>query len=1263
MKAFLKSSDGIFVLRPKLTTIGRHEDSDIILKSPSVDDHHAALEITESENVFVLRDFNSTHGTFVNDCHIQNAAVKVSPGDVFRFGSSGTAFELVVENASPEKVSCPPVTRRAAWPGQLQIVTEMKKSPPAAVSQFPFLQSHLPPHASSSWTYGASGTSPHPPLRKKPMNAWGRVVTSSSFSPNAFSRPPADTSGTGTAASPLPSAHHTDSPPKEKDELHTKVENETGRLSSHEGESSHKDTLIGNLQDELAAMTEKTVEALARKDALFHQKLRTLSQDIEAKTEEIKALKEQVSHLQQNTSEVLCHSLSERDLQIARWKQEIENLKKSNSLTSGLVTSLQKDVMSKEQKVQQLKMEVEKLRRENREKDNQLARVSAQHIAELELQVKKAEEEIQKRRAEQETLTIRLAEKTKAEEELQKECESRLQQLQEMSRRERLAKSDLETTGTQAQLFRRQMIQSLFPEPPEEAVSDQQIIKRISEIKKSSEGFSQTEKLLREEIRVKAEKERTMMEQFELLRGSLDGFQAFLKTSYCSSSLRKEVCNLQNLRVASPVSWVQSWTVEVLCSLLSWVDAVERLLWDMGLDISNSEKGLAFYMKKLLDSHLATVGKLQAAQTQLRLAEESQHALLREKTNDVKAELEKVFRDKEQVLLDKVKVLEEMAALEKEKLNKAIEKEKKKVQDLETEMERLVEETKRKTESEEALNSKLRETSEALEETKRRKMVAEEKLTIWEKRLKSLENAKEIQKQKYQEEFAEYKEQIKQHSQTIVAMEGRLSEAAQYLKKVKEENLKFRQQIEEMQRESSKSKRSVSQELPTPPVSQEIPVPAISAPFPSQEAFPPSPSQEGSCTQADHVSMMGKLASARNEILSKHAVILELRKELSEAKARMSDVIGELSEKQKTELEQKRSLVHSRTQELSRLREKMYEMSRLVDQKDAALKTTHEELRRSREKLKELKTEVQRKARLFEHKSSQTSVPPEEGQATRKVTASDLADLGAKCKGYRHEETILRQRDALTELRETIKVLERTQRLGFKEKTAEPLIVLKKDITEKRDQKPEKEREPSLVTGVDAKKFQSSTGSMDPNLAIERTAKLEMADALDLSENMYLTMIRDLANLMDVKELLGMQTVKHLPHDERAKVGLLRRKDLEALFNRISKLKNRLARKEELLKEYEKDAGQFRTNTLSLQTCQAEMARLADRVYREAEENTLLKEDLERTKRQLSQEQSLNRVLKQRKATAQKKPFPENQKVPERPGESYKKRAPCSASA
>lgn len=43
----------------------------------------------------------------------------------------------------------------------------------------------------------------------------------------------------------------------------------------------------------------------------------------------------------------------------------------------GLVTSLQREVTGKEQKIQQLKEDVDKMKKENREKDNQLAVVSA----------------------------------------------------------------------------------------------------------------------------------------------------------------------------------------------------------------------------------------------------------------------------------------------------------------------------------------------------------------------------------------------------------------------------------------------------------------------------------------------------------------------------------------------------------------------------------------------------------------------------------------------------------------------------------------------------------------------------------------------------------------------------------------------------------------------------------------------------------------------------------------------------------------------
>ncbi|KAF7237599.1 Forkhead-associated domain-containing protein 1 [Varanus komodoensis] len=943
-------------------------------RSSGVEGHHAAIELSDSENNFILRDFNSTHGTFVNDCHIQNAAVKVSPGDILRFGASGPSFELLLENAP--QVSCPPVGRHPAWSGPLQIVTEAKPPPAPAAAQFPSLQSRRSPPINRSWSFAASGTSPHPPLGRRPVNAWGRAVPSPSFSPDAFSRPPAIVSGNGVTAN----AHQGDALLKERDELILRKGNEISRLSSFENECSHKDTVIANLQSEIAAMTEKINVVLAKKDAEFCTKLAGLEQEVGAKTEEIKALREQINHLQQNTSEVLYHSLSERDLQIANWKQENEKLKKSYSLTAGLVTSLQKDITSKDQKIQQLKMDAEKFRRESREKDTQLAHVSAQ--------CSRIKAETKHDLREREVNAYQ-----NAEGDLKKEYEKRSQQLQEMGRRERLMKSDMELAAAQAQRFRNKVVESLSPQLLEQSATDQQIVDKIKQIQASNKEYIQRETLLREEIRAKDSEMEDVSGSIELLKKSLDGFQDFLKTSYCSSSLREEMCHLQALCLSPPASGVQASVCEVLCSLLRWVDAVERLLQDVGIDASDSEKGMTCYMQRLLDQHCDTVGKLQTLQSELRITTESQHSLLQEKLQDLRLTLEKEFQDRERELTEGEKehrkILEEMAALQEAKLKEAIAEEKKKVQDLETQIGQLAEVIEQKTKSEEVLNMKLRETLESLELAKKRKAVTDEKLAFWEQRLKSVESGSEILRQKHQEEISEYKEQVRQHSKTIVELESKFLEAAQRMEKVKEENATLQKQVEEMRKEPS-------------------------SPLPS------SP-QEAPREDRPHVLLKEELAAAKHEILSNQTIISELKKELSEARARMSDVIGELNDKQKMELEQKRSLVHSQAHELNHLREKLFEMSKLVDQEEADLKAAGEELRRSSKKLKELRMELKEKAeeavKEMQHRS---------------VSTLDLADLGARCKGCRHEETIQRQKDALAELRQRVKMLEKTRPLASK---------------------------------------------------------------------------------------------------------------------------------------------------------------------------------------------------------------------------------------
>ena len=80
-------------LRADKTTIGRVEDNTFQIAEPSISSHHCEVLVKGSD--FIVRDLNSTNGTFVNSEKITESPIK--PGQVLRLGQ----IEIRLETDAP----------------------------------------------------------------------------------------------------------------------------------------------------------------------------------------------------------------------------------------------------------------------------------------------------------------------------------------------------------------------------------------------------------------------------------------------------------------------------------------------------------------------------------------------------------------------------------------------------------------------------------------------------------------------------------------------------------------------------------------------------------------------------------------------------------------------------------------------------------------------------------------------------------------------------------------------------------------------------------------------------------------------------------------------------------------------------------------------------------------------------------------------------------------------------------------------------------
>jgi len=93
-----------YELKVETTTVGRVEDNAFQIAEPSVSSHHC--EILLKGNDVVIRDLNSTNGSFINGDKITEAVLK--PGQTLRLGQ----IELRIDDGSP--MPAPSVAKPAA---------------------------------------------------------------------------------------------------------------------------------------------------------------------------------------------------------------------------------------------------------------------------------------------------------------------------------------------------------------------------------------------------------------------------------------------------------------------------------------------------------------------------------------------------------------------------------------------------------------------------------------------------------------------------------------------------------------------------------------------------------------------------------------------------------------------------------------------------------------------------------------------------------------------------------------------------------------------------------------------------------------------------------------------------------------------------------------------------------------------------------------------------------------------------------------------
>ncbi|KAL9970156.1 hypothetical protein ACROYT_G022484 [Oculina patagonica] len=1360
MKACLRSRDGSCVhqLRQPLTTVGC-EGSDVVIQCSNVERQHAVIEYNESEGCFVVQDLNSAHGTYVNECRVQNAAVRLASGDVIRFGYGNTGFEFLVDSSSP--MHYPSLSLSKPWesyrlrvlPSQAGSVTSL----PYITTAAPTCSEGIPLYPSSQAVTLPAGTGgsvtelrgtpdpktnvmPHPPLRSRPTSAGATKARPSSAGRERTAVPPVTRGGwvNGTMQTGEQTA-------QELEERLLRMGDELSRLASYEAECHRKDGVIAALRDEVvdlkgalqssggfraggedSAFSNSSIilqlrEQVSQLQAILQekeesektsaQKLAMYQNQLHAKNNEVATLKDQLQAQPKATTWVktdpnattnkiasLRTEIAEKERRIAQLTNDNEKLNKQKMQSTTLLNGLQRENSAKDALIHQAKNEIEKLKKELRGKDSTISTMSTKlgrqkAAKDAEKEAEKLQQELYATKGKHQSTERQLKERIKTIADLEHELEKMRDHLSEgrqsdkaiqqeldhakaqcldAQRAEKLLKVDFHQMEKRFDRFRRKLIEYTFSGGSSRTVDheldDDELLDHVRQMAYDKVSLVEEIKQYASSESEKEAKDKDLKDSTGELRKHLDGMVKRLwKSGRTCSSLEEELTLVEELTTHDSLSWIKDFVCKMLSNEAAWQQKAEEALKNAA-DDSDSETSVSVEdLCRQLRDQKEECRKLKGKIAEM---EETHQDVLLKVREDMKRDEEKhITRAVAEVRSEEEEkqqeMIQEMKQKERERIQAAVDAERRIMESQHgsvTQLQQVLNDRQKELENHQVAlataKSQYEQARDGLQRAKetenRLRSQLQEQTAAYKEQLARIEREKEELKNYKEEEVTSFKEQTRQHAVTIVAMEERLLRLTRQNRQLEQEAM-YSKQItgksrpssprKETSRPSSPKKELVVSSRPQSPRKDPKPqtrsVETETVPQTSVEA-----TLQSDIYKLEQLVLLlrREAAQAKKEAESQGDVVQALRRDLAGAAARMSDMAGELSDKQKQKLEQYEERIREQDSELDGQRKQLVQLSALVDEQQKEINSREDKLTEQHKVLLKQKRDTAKKGTELVEYKEQLATQIEEQEEKLKMIERDnlktneLHAQGLRCRGERHDLVIARQKEALADFRDRTKTLEQLKPpLPNHEQALQQIVALKKEVSELRAKLASQEEdyhksESEMHAELRVRREQASANLAETEG--EKSAHHQTKEALDLSEKTYLKLARTLGALLEIDPVPGCRSMGHLPVEERERLELDRTKAVELMVSKVQQMYERMERKVQLLGSYEDDLVHLRNSETVAGQKTAEATGLKMDVRNRQEEISYLRASMTRLRDDLDQQRRLNVCLKERKKFA-----------------------------